>query len=74
MKVEKAVLLNRILAQGIPTFFAYPDDPEKSLDELLMERLPVYENLADVTIDVSEQTAEELLHTIIAVLQDHDKN
>lgn len=74
LKVEKGVLLKRVLAQGTPAFFPYPADPDKSLDELLTERLPVYKKLADLTIDVSEGTPEELVHTIMTELKDDDKN
>ena len=74
LHVEKAVLLKRILAQGIPAFFPYQDDPEKSLDELFRERLPAYKKLADRTIDVSEGTSEELITTIMAELRDDGKH
>jgi shikimate kinase len=74
LHVEKAVLLKRILAHGIPAFFPFQDDPEKSLDELLRERLPVYMKLADKTIDVSEGTTEELLTSIMAELRDNGKH
>ena len=72
--VEKAVLLKRILARGIPAFFRYQNDPQRSLDELLTERLPVYKKLADITIDVSEGVSEELIHTIMAELRDYGKD
>ena len=74
LNVEKAVLLKRILAQDIPTFFPYQDDPEKSLSELLRERLPVYKELADITIDVSKETAEELVSTIMTELRGYGEN
>lgn len=74
LNVEKDVLLKRILAQGIPAFFPYQGDPDRSLDELLMERVPAYKKLADVTIDASEGTSEELVHTIMTELKDYDKN
>ena len=74
LQVEKAVLLKRILAQGTPAFFPYPDDPEKSLAELLAQRLPIYKKLADITIDVSEGTTEDLAHTILTELKDYGKN
>jgi shikimate kinase len=72
--IEKAVLLKRILPQGIPAFFRYQDDPEKSLDELFKERLPIYRKLADITIDVSEGTSEDFIDTIMTELADHDKH
>jgi shikimate kinase len=74
LNVEKTVLLKRILAQGIPAFFPYQDDPERSLDELLAERLPVYKKLADIIINVREEPAQEVVHTIITGLRDHGKN
>jgi shikimate kinase len=74
LKVEKAVLLKRILAQGIPAFFPYPADPDKSLDELLTERLPAYKKLADITIDVSNGTSEEVINTILTELRAYGKN
>ena len=74
LHVKKTVLLKRILAQGIPAFFPYQDDPERSLDELLEKRLPLYNELADITIDVHELTPEELVNTVIGELRVHDKN
>ena len=74
LNVEKSVLLKRILAQGIPAFFPYQDDPEKSLDELLGERLPVYKKLADITLDIGEETAEEVVHIILKELRNYGKN
>ena len=74
LHVEKTVLLKRILAQGIPAFFPYQDDPEKSLDELLTQRVPAYKKLADFTIDISEGTSEEVIHTILTELRAYVQN
>src|SRR5205823_12863714 len=71
LHVAKAVLLKRILAQGIPAFFPYQDDPEKSLDELLTQRLPVYKKLADITLTIGEETYGEVVHAILTELRDH---
>lgn len=65
LNVEKRILLRRILAQGIPPFFAYPDDPERSLDELFTERWPIYKWLAERTVDIGEETAEQVVQTIL---------
>jgi shikimate kinase len=73
LHVDKAVLLKRILAQGIPAFFPYQDDPERSLDELLTQRVPAYKRLADLTIDVGEGTSEEVMHTILMELRTYDQ-
>jgi shikimate kinase len=74
LHVEKGVLLKRILAQGIPAFFPYQDDPERSLDELLTERVPAYKKLADLTIDAGEGTSEEVIHTILKELRAYDQH
>jgi shikimate kinase len=66
LQVDKAVLLQRILSQGVPAFFPYADDPQKSLDELLAQRLPIYTRLAHQTIDVSAGLSEEAIHAILA--------
>jgi shikimate kinase len=67
LNIEKGVLLKRILAQGIPAFFPYQDDPEKSLDELLTQRVPLYKKLADITLDIGEETPEEIASYIVGV-------
>ena len=74
LHVDKAVLLKRILAQGIPAFFPYQDDAEKSLDELLTQRVPAYKTVADLTIDIGEGTSEEVMHTILKELRAYDQN
>ena len=74
LNIEKSVLLKRILAQGIPAFFPYQDDPEKSLDELLTERVPVYKKLADITLVIGEETSEEVVHIILTELRAYDQN
>jgi shikimate kinase len=74
LHLEKSVLLKRILAQGIPAFFSYPDDPERSLNELVAERFSVYQKLADKTFDIGEETPEEVVHTILTELIADDKN
>ncbi len=74
LEVEKAVLLKRILAQGIPAFFPYQNDPEKSLNELLTERVAAYKKLADITIDVSNGTSEEVVTAILTELRAYGNN
>lgn len=74
LEVEEAVLLRRILAQGVPAFFPYQDDPERSLHELLAARVPVYRRVADITIDASSRRPEELTDRILAELRGHDKH
>ncbi len=65
LDVDKIVLLPRILKHGIPAFFPYPDDPKKSLNELLKKRRPIYEKTADKIISFTNETPEELVGKII---------
>ena len=74
LQVARHVLLQRILAQGVPASFPYPDDPARSLDVLLAERLPIYTKLADITFDTSSGQVDELVATLITELQAYDKD
>ena len=74
LNVEQRVLLKRILAQGIPVFFPYPDDPAKSLDELLRERAPIYSKLAHLTVDIGEGTYQHVLHTVLRKLRAYEQD
>jgi shikimate kinase len=74
LHVEKDILLQRILAHGIPAFFPYVDDPERSLHELLMERVPMYKKLAAITVDASKGTAREVTHAILKEVRTCDQH
>ena len=74
LNIEKSVLLKRILAQSTPAFFPYQNDPERSFNELLTERLSIYKKLADITLDIGEETAEEVVYAILTGLGAYDKN
>lgn len=69
LNVERNVLLKRILKDGIPAFFPYPDDPGKSLDELLKKRSSTYRKLANLTIDITSETPTEITDKIIRSLK-----
>ncbi len=69
LDVDKIVLLPRILKHGVPAFFPYPNNPKKSLDELLEKRKPIYEKTADKTISFDDETPEELVKKIISFLK-----
>ncbi|MFH1849584.1 MAG: shikimate kinase [archaeon] len=55
LKVDSDTLYRRIMAKGMPAFFD-GNDPRGSFERLLAEREPVYEGIADVTVDVSGLT------------------
>ncbi|HJT56863.1 MAG TPA: shikimate kinase [Ktedonobacteraceae bacterium] len=74
LNIDGAVLLKRILAQGIPAFFPYPDNPERSFDVLLMQRVPVYQRLANLIIDIGAETAQEIVRTILMELRAYEQH
>ncbi len=69
LDAEDAVLLPRIIAKGVPAFFPYPDDPEKSLAELMEARRPAYERAADISISCGAVSPEALAETIATTLK-----
>lgn len=74
LQLAEGVLLKRIFAQGVPAFFPYPDDPERSLNELITKRLSTYIKLADIIVDIGEEAPEDVVHTILTRLEDYGKN
>jgi shikimate kinase len=74
LNVEKSVLLKHIFAQGTPAFFRYKDEPERSLDELLQQRLPIYQKLADNIVDIGEEGPEQVVESIMAELRDRGED
>ncbi|MFA6532505.1 MAG: shikimate kinase [Patescibacteria group bacterium] len=65
LDADEKALLPRILKHGVPAFFPFPSDPEKSLKELLKKRKPVYEKIADKIISFKNESPEELVKKII---------
>jgi shikimate kinase len=62
-------LLARILRGGIPAFFPYPDDPARSLAELLAARRPIYAGLAAITVACGAESQETIVDKIIHQLE-----
>lgn len=69
LDVRQDVLLARIVARGIPAFFPYPDDPRRSLAELLDARRPVYRALAAVTIECRGESPTAVVRKVLQQLQ-----
>jgi shikimate kinase len=70
LDTDRQVLLSRITAGGIPAFFPYPDDPQRSLDELLAARRPIYAQLADITIACGDESPA-IVATMLANKLEH---
>ena len=65
LDVAPEVLLARIVARGVPAFFPYPDDPARSLAELLAKRRPIYGALARITVACRSESPDTIADTII---------
>ncbi len=65
MQLDKETLKKRILSSPLPSFLD-PKDPEGSFEEMHKMRKPLYEKIAEITIDVSgkddRSVIEELIH------------
>ncbi len=69
LDVAEEVLLPRITARGIPAFFPYPNDPARSLAELLAARRPIYGALAQITVECHSESQETMADKIIHQLE-----
>lgn len=74
LNVDRGVLLKRIIAQDIPPFFPYQDDPERSLNELLAERLPTYKKLAQRTFNAAAGSADGVALSILKEIRSDDQH
>lgn len=71
LDVAQDVLLARITARGIPAFFPYPNDPARSLAELLAARRPIYQALAQITVACRSESQQTIADTIVQQLETH---
>jgi shikimate kinase len=69
LDVAQDVLLPRITSRGVPAFFPYPDDPARSLAELLAVRRPIYGALAQITVACRAESQETIADMIIRQLE-----
>ncbi len=68
LSVEPDILFGRIMSGGVPAFFD-PENPRVSFKELCAGRLPVYERLADITVDNTDRPVEEVAEEIATALE-----
>lgn len=70
--VDPESLYERIMANGTPAFFD-PDYPQKSFDRLFKKRTPVYESLADVSVDITGLDIEKSIQKVHDAIQNLNK-
>lgn len=69
LDVNKNTLLERILKDGVPSFFLYPNDPKKSLEELLNKRTPVYQELSEFALTIDQETPEKIVNKLQTIIK-----
>ena len=68
LNVKPSMLYARIRQKGLPPFLD-KKEPRKSFDELLAQRTPVYEKIADVSVDNTDRKPAECVKEIIEKLE-----
>ena len=68
LRADPAILAERVLASGQGHRPLLGDDPARNLARLDAERRPIYEELADVVVDVEGRTPEELAERLVQEL------
>lgn len=63
LRTEPQVLLERMQKRGFPAYLD-PNNLEKSFQEVLKKRLPMYETLADIKLDTRDKTVEEVAQEV----------
>ena len=66
--VDPEVLIERILADGIPAIFD-AENPRASFDALYAERMPVYKQVADLQVETAGLDIEESAQKIYEALR-----
>lgn len=69
ISVEQNTLFKRIMEDGIPAFFD-EENPRRSFNEIFAKREPVYKRYADIAVDNTNGTMENVADEIILKLKD----
>ena len=70
--VEPEVLIERILADGMPAIFD-AENPRASFDALYAERMPVYKQVADLEVETTGLDIEESAKKIHEALRQDER-
>ncbi len=68
LRAEPELLAERVKAAGQDHRPLLADDPDGTLRRLDAERRPIYEELADIVVDVEDRSAEELAEHIVQAI------
>ena len=73
LNISPQTLWERIQKEGIPAFLN-SDTPEWTFYEVARTRSLVYQQAADITIEINEQSVEEILETFIRMIHCKEEN
>jgi shikimate kinase len=68
LDTEEEVLYKRIKKNGFPSFLE--KSPEKLFHELFIKRRTLYSETADITLKLTNESPEEVLHLLIKKIED----
>ena len=68
LEASPTVLIPRIKTGGLPAFFR-TDDFEQEFNRLFNQREPIYESIADYTIEISNLDIQNVVHRVIKYLE-----
>lgn len=60
VKSPKSIVFERIMINGMPGFFEKEKSAFESFNEIWEKRMPIYENIADLTIDNSQNIEDNI--------------
>lgn len=70
LKASKETLKQRVLSLNPVPAFINPEDPERSFEALYEQRTPVYDSVADVTLETDESSPLSLVDRISLLCRD----
>lgn len=62
INLDQNINYKRIIKNGIPAFFKYQNDSQRSFDELIKERFTVYRQLTDYIIELKNENEKQVLN------------
>lgn len=70
LKVSIDALVKRIEQRGMPAYLN-PQNPKETLKEIALKRLPLYETIADMTLDIEALSPEQIVEKILLYRKTH---
>jgi shikimate kinase len=72
LKVSKQTLKKRMLERALPAYLN-PSCPEESFEKMYQERLPLYEKILALSIDLENQTQDQAVQALCQLIERQGK-